>query len=74
VDLGWFFEPENLEKLSDEELLWLLRVRQEIQKEKRGGLSRSNTRNFPPFFSLSDYRPDGATCGLGFLPFRLLPP
>jgi hypothetical protein len=37
VDLDWFFERENLEKLSTEELESLLRELQEIEKEKRGG-------------------------------------
>ena len=37
VDIDWFFSEENLAKLSDEELLFILRDLQEIQKEKRGG-------------------------------------
>jgi hypothetical protein len=37
VDLDWFFTMENLEKLSDEELEFILRDLQEIQIEKRGG-------------------------------------
>ena len=37
VELDWFFERENLEKLSTEELESLLRELQEIEMEKRGG-------------------------------------
>jgi hypothetical protein len=37
VDVDWFFSEENLAKLSDEELLFVLRDLQEIQKQKRGG-------------------------------------
>ena len=35
VDADWFFTEENLEKLSDEKLLFILRDLQEIQKERR---------------------------------------
>jgi hypothetical protein len=37
VDVDWFFSEENLAKLSDEELLFILHDLLEIQKEKRGG-------------------------------------
>jgi hypothetical protein len=36
VDVSWFFSEENLAKLSDEELLFILRDLQEMQKEGRG--------------------------------------
>jgi hypothetical protein len=36
VDVNWFFSEENLAKLSDEDLLFILHDLLEIQKEKRG--------------------------------------
>ena len=33
VDLSWFFSEENLAKLSDEELLFILRDLLEMQKQ-----------------------------------------
>jgi hypothetical protein len=74
VNVDWFFTEENLEKLSDEELLCILRDLQEIQKEKRGGrlvtavlsrLNQSTTRSVAGQISTSSI---AATKCRGFSP------
>ncbi len=51
VDIKWFFSEENLAKMTDEELLYILHDLQEMQKEKRWranrwrGLMRSSLMN-----------------------------